>query len=183
MKHSVSSTALTAVRRQRIVSNPKKAIRSSIGSLKFFGLLFTFPGERFSMVLFHFKSLHPLIKVERRCFGFLDECCTLHSECCTLWISILRTAITVVSFRVRGAITSQNETLSEFYGLYGCKPSMESFKPKKGYPNLNRVSKVFWPSFFHHVNFYVKTGSPLLVLDLPSLESCSPWYYSISNPS
>src|SRR5574338_1361489 len=41
MKLSVSSTALTAVSRQRIVSNPKKAFRSSIESLKFFGLLFS----------------------------------------------------------------------------------------------------------------------------------------------
>ena len=141
------------------------------------------------MVLFHFKSLHTLLKVERRCFGFLDECCTLHSECCTLdsecctlCISILRTAITVGSFRVTGAITSQNEALGEFYGLDRYKPSTDSFKPKKGYPNLNRVSEVFWPSFFHHVNFYVKTGSPSLVFDSPSLESGSPWYCSISNP-
>ena len=36
-------------------------------------LRFTFPGERFSMVLFHFKSLHPLLKVERRCFGFFGR--------------------------------------------------------------------------------------------------------------
>ena len=146
------------------------------------GLRFTFPGERCTMVVFHFKSLHPLLKVERCCFGFLDECCTLHGECCTLWISILRTAITVVSFRFTGAITSQNKALGEFYGLDGCKPSTDSFKPKKGYPNLNRVFEVFWPSFFHHVNIYVKTGSPLLVFDLPSLESGSPWYCSISNP-
>ena len=145
------------------------------------GLRFTFPGEWCTMVLFHFKSLHPLLKVERRYFGFLEECCTLHSECCTLWISILRTVITVVSFRVTGAITSQNEALGEFYGLDNCKPSTDSFKPKKGYPNLNRVSEVFCPSFFHHVNFYVKSGSPLLVFDLPSLESGSPWYCSISN--
>src|SRR5574338_649643 len=75
------------------------------------------------MVLFHFKSLHPLLKVERCCFDFLDDCCTLHSECCTLWISILRKAITVVSFRVTGAITKQNEALGEFYGLDGCKSS------------------------------------------------------------
>ena len=108
------------------------------------------------MVLFHFKSLHPLLKVERRCFCFLDECSTLHSEWCTLWISILRTAITVVSFRVTGAITSQNEALGEFYGLDRCKPSTNSFKPKKGYPNHSRVSDVFWPSFFHHVNFTLK---------------------------
>src|SRR5574338_682211 len=134
------------------------------------------------MVLFHFKSLHPFLKVEWRCFGFLDECCTLHRRCCTLWISILRTAITVGSFRLTGAITSQNEALSEFYGFDCCKPSTDSFIPKKGYPNLNRVSEVFWPSCFGHVNFYVKTGSPLLVFDLPYLESGSPWYYSISNP-
>ena len=134
------------------------------------------------MVLFHFKSLHPLLKVERRCFGFLDECCTLHRRCCTLRIPILRTAITVASFRVTGAITSQNEALGEFYGLDSCKPSMDSFKPKKGYPNLNRVSEVFWPSFFRHMNFYVKKGTPWLVFDLPSLESGAPWYWSISNP-
>src|SRR5574338_461369 len=109
------------------------------------------------MVLFHFKSLHPLLKGERRCFGFLDECCTLHRGCCNLWISILRTAITVGSFRVTGAITSQNEGLSAFYDFDSCKPSMDSFIPKKGYPNLNRVSEVFWPSFFRLVNFYVKT--------------------------
>src|SRR5574338_77192 len=127
------------------------------------------------MVLFHFKSLHPLLKVEQRCFGFLDECCTL-------WISILRTAITVGSFRVMGALTSQNEALGEFYDLDGCKPSTDSFEPKKGNSNLNRVFEVFWPSFFHHVNFYVKTGSPLLFFDLPSLESGSPWYCSVSNP-
>src|SRR5574338_236294 len=120
------------------------------------GLRFTFPGERFTMVLFHFKFLPPLLKVERRCFGFLDECCPLHNECCILWISILRTAITVVSLRVTGAITSQNEARSEFYGLNSCKPSTDSSKPKKGYPNLNRVSEVFWPSFFHHVNFTLK---------------------------
>src|SRR5574338_1372359 len=134
------------------------------------------------MVLFHFKSPHPLLKVKRCFFGFLDECCTLHSECCTLWISILRTAITVVSFRVMGAITSQNQALGEFYRLDGYKPSTDNFKPKNGYPNLNRVSEVFWPSFFHRVNFYVKTGAPWLVVDLPPLESGAPWYLSISNP-
>ena len=134
------------------------------------------------MVLFHFKSLHPFLKVERRCFGFLDECCTLHRECCTLWISILRTTIIVGSFRVTGAITGQNEDLGEFNGLDSCKSLTDSFKPKKGYPNLNRVFEVFWPSVFHHVNFYVKTGSPWLVFYLPSLDSGAPWYYSISNP-
>src|SRR5574338_1038278 len=41
MKLSVSSTALTAVSLQWIVSNPKKAIRTSIGTLKIFGLLFS----------------------------------------------------------------------------------------------------------------------------------------------
>ena len=146
------------------------------------GLWFTFPEEWCTMVLFHYKSLHPFLKVARRSFVFLDECCTLHRECCTLWISILRTAITVGSFRVTGAITGQNEALSEFYGFDGCKSSTDSFKPKKGYPNLNQVSKVFWPPFFHHVNFYVKTGSPWLVFDLPTLESGAPWYCSISNP-
>src|SRR5574338_1622747 len=120
------------------------------------------------MVLFYFKSLHPLLKVERCCFGFLDECCTLHRECCTLCISILRTTITIASFRVTAAITSQNNALSEFYSFDGCKPSMDSFIPKKGYSNLNRVSEVFCPYVFHHVNFYVKTGAP--------------WYCSISNP-
>src|SRR5574338_1463977 len=83
------------------------------------------------MVLVHFKSLHPFLKVARRCFIFLDECCTLHRRCGTLWISILRTVITVASFRVTGAITSQNEGLSEFYGFDRCKPSTDSFIPKK----------------------------------------------------
>src|SRR5574338_386502 len=41
MELSVISTSLTTLSRQRIVSNPKKAIRTSIGSLKFFGLLFS----------------------------------------------------------------------------------------------------------------------------------------------
>ena len=134
------------------------------------------------MVLLCFKSMHPFLKVLRHFFGILDGCCTWHRRCCTLWISILRMAITIGSFRFTGAITRQNEALGEFYGLDHCKPSMDSFIPKKGNPNLNRVSKVFWPSLFHHVNFYVKTGSPLLVFDLPSLESGSPWYCSISNP-
>ena len=133
------------------------------------GLRFTFPGERCTMVLFHFKSLHPLLKVERCCFSFLDECCTSHRGCCTLWISILRTAITVGSFRVMGSITSQKEGLGEFYSFDSYKSSMDSFIPIKGYLNLYRVFEVFWPSFFRHVNFYVKTGSPLLVFDLPSL--------------
>src|SRR5574338_6274 len=42
MKLSLSSTALTAVSRQRVVSNPKKAIRTSIGIFMFFCLLFSF---------------------------------------------------------------------------------------------------------------------------------------------
>src|SRR5574338_337937 len=134
------------------------------------------------MVLVHFKSLHPFLKVARRCFVFLDECCTLHRRCCTLWIPILRTAITVASFRVTGAITSQNEGLSEFYGYDSCKRQRIVSYPKKGYPNLNRVFEVFWPSFFRHMNFYVKKGTPWLVFDLPSLESGEPWYWSISNP-
>src|SRR5574338_427080 len=83
------------------------------------------------MVLVHFKSLHPFLKVARRCFVFLDECCTLHRRCCTLWIPILRTAITIASFRVTGAITNQNEGLSEFYGFDSCKPSTDSLKTKK----------------------------------------------------
>ena len=146
------------------------------------GLRFTIPGEWWTMVLVHFKSLHPFLKVARRCFVFLHECCTLHRRCCTLRISILRTAITVASFRVTGVITSQNEGLSEFYGFDSCKPSTDSFIPKKSYPNLNRVPEVFWPSFFRHMNFYVKKGTPWLVFDLPSLESGAPWYWSISNP-
>ena len=131
------------------------------------------------MVLFHFISMHPFLNAARHCYGILHGCCTLHRRCCTLRISILQTAITI---RVTGAITSQNEALGEFYALDGCKPSTDSFKPKKAYLNFNRVSEVFWPSFFNHVNFYVKPGSPLLVFDLPSLESGSPWYCSISNP-
>ena len=107
------------------------------------GLRFTIPGESCTMVPVDFKSLHPFLKVARRCFIFLDECCTLHRRCCTLWISILRTAITVASFRVTGAITRQNEGLSEFYGFDSCKPSTDSFIPKKGYLNLNLVYEVF----------------------------------------
>ena len=134
------------------------------------------------MVLFHFKSLHPLLKVERRCFGFLDECFTLHSDCCTLWISILRRAITLGSFRVTGATTSQNEGICEFYSYDSFLPSLVSFIPKKSYPNHNRVKEVFYPSFFRHVDFFCKTGSSWLVNDLPSLESGAPWYCTVSNP-
>ena len=129
-----------------------------------------------------FQIMHPFLKVVRHFFVILDGCCTLHRRCCTLWILILRKAINVGSFRVTGAITCQNEALSEFYGFDSCKPSTDCFIPKKGYPYLNRVFEVFWPSVFHHVNFYVKTGSPWLVFDLPSLDSGAPWYYSISNP-
>ena len=145
-------------------------------------LRFTIPGEWCTKVLVHFKYLHPILKVARRCFVFLDECCTLHRRCCTLRIPILRTAITVASFRVTGAITSQNEGLSEFYGFDGYKPSTDSFIPKKSDPNLNRVFEVFWPSFFHHMKFYIKNGTPWLVFDLQSVESGAPWYRSISNP-
>src|SRR5574338_1361729 len=102
----------------------------------------------------HFKSLHPFLKVARHCFVFLDECCTLHRRCCTLRIPILLTAITVPSFRVTGAITSQNKGLSELYSFDGCKPSTDSFIPKKAYLNLYRVFEVFWPLFFRHMNFY-----------------------------
>ena len=111
-----------------------------------------------------------------------DGCWTLHRCCCTLYISIIRTAITSGLFRVKGAITSQNEGLSEFYGSDSFQPSMDCIMPKKDYPNLNRVSEVFYPSFFRHVDFYCKTGLPWLVFGLPSLESGAPWYCSISNP-
>ena len=134
------------------------------------------------MVLQCFKSMHSFLKVVRHCFVILDGCCTLHRRCCTLWISILRMAITLGSFRVTGAITSQNEGLSEFYGCDGFQPLMDCLMPKKDYPNLSRVSEVFYPSFFRHVDFYGKTGLPWMVFDLPTLESGAPCYRSVSNP-
>src|SRR5574338_479921 len=83
------------------------------------------------MVLFHFKSMHPFLKVVRHCFGILDGCCTLHRRCCTLLTSILRTAITVGSFGVTGAISSQNEALCEFYGSDGfCRQWIVSYLKK-----------------------------------------------------
>ena len=111
------------------------------------------------MVVLRFKSMHPFLKVVRHCFVILDGCCTLHRRCCTLWISILRRAITLGSFRVTGATTSQNEGICEFYICYFFQPSLGSFIPKKSYPNLNRVTEVFYPSFFRHVDFSVKGNS------------------------
>ena len=134
------------------------------------------------MVLLRFKSMQPFLKVVRHCFVILDGCCTLHRRCCTLWISILRRAITLGSFGATGAITSQNEGICEFYSYDSFPRSLVSFIPKKSYPNLNRVKEVFYPSFFRHVDFFYKTGSPWLVYDLPSLESGAPFYYSVSNP-
>ena len=134
------------------------------------------------MLLHRFKSMHPFLKVVRHGFVILDGCCTLHRRCCNLWISIIRRAITLGSFRVTGAITSQNEGICEFYSYDRFQPPMVSFIPKKSYPNLNRVMEVFYPSFFRHVDFSVKTGSPWLVNDLPSLESGAPCYCTVSNP-
>ena len=134
------------------------------------------------MVLQSFKSLHPFLKVVRHDFVILDGCRTLHRRCCTHWISIIRRAITIGSFRVTGPITWQNEGICEFYSYDGFQPSLVSFIPKKSYPNLNWVMEVFYPSFFHHVDFFCKTGSPWLVNDLPSLESGAPSYCTVSNP-
>ena len=146
------------------------------------GLRFTIAGEWCTMVLFRFKSMHAFLKVVRHCFVILDGCCTLHRRCCTLWISILRRAITLGSFRVTGAITCQNDGLDEFYGFESFQPSTDRLMPKKDNRNLNRVSQVFHTSFFRHVDFYGKTGLRWLVIDLPSLESGAPWYCSVSNP-
>ena len=134
------------------------------------------------MVLHRFKSMHPFLKVVRHGFVILDGCCTLHRRCCTLWISFLRRAITLGSFKVTGAITSQNEGNCGFYSYDSFQPSLVSFIPKKSCPNLNRVKEVFYPSFFRHVDFFCKTGSPWLVNDLPSLESGAPRYFSVLNP-
>ena len=134
------------------------------------------------MVLHRFRSTHLFLKVVRHCFVILDGCCTLHRRCCTLWISILRKAITLGSFRVTGAITGQNKGICEFYSYDSFQQSMVTFIPKKAYPNLSRVMEVFYPSFFRHVDFFSKTGSPWLFCDLPSLESGAPWYYKVSNP-
>ena len=133
------------------------------------------------MVLHRFQSMHPFLKVVRHCFVILDGCCTLHRRCCTQWISILRRAITLGSFRVTGATTSQNEGICEFYICYCFQPSLVSFIPKKSYPNLNRVMEVFYPSFFRHVDFICKREFPRLVYDLPSLESGAPWCCNVSN--
>ena len=81
------------------------------------------------MVLHPFKSMHPFLKVVRHGFVILDGCCTLHRRCCTLWISILRRAITLGSFRVTGAITSQNKGICEFYSYDSFQPSLVSFIP------------------------------------------------------
>jgi len=120
---------------------------------------FSIAGEWCTTVLHRFKSMHPFLKVVRHCFVILDGCCTLHHRCCTLGISILRRAITLGSFRVTGAITSQNEGICEFYSYDRFQPSLVSFITKKSYPNLNRVTEVFYPSFFRHVDFSVK-GNP-----------------------
>ena len=146
------------------------------------GLQFTIAGDWCTMVLQCFKSMHSFLKVVRHCFAILDGCCTLHRRCCTLWISILRRAITFGSFRVTGAITSQNEGICEFYSYNGFQPSLVSVIPIKSYPNLNRVMKVFYPMFFRNVNFFCKREFPWLVYGLPSLESGAPWYCTVSNP-
>ena len=57
---------------------------------------------------------------------------------------------------LQGATTSQNEGICEFYICDGVQPSLVSFIPKKSYPNLNRVKEVFYPSFFRHLDFFVK---------------------------
>ena len=145
-------------------------------------LWFTSAGDCCTMALLHYKSMHPFLKVVRHFFGILDGCCTLHRRCCTLWLSILRRAITLGSFRVTGAITSQNEDLCEFYSYDIFQPSLDSFIPKKSYPNLNRALVVFYHSFFRHVDFCVKTWIPRLLYDLPSLESVAPWHCSVTNP-
>ena len=95
------------------------------------------------MVVLCFKSMHPFLKVVRYCFVILDGRCTLHRRCCTQWISILRRAVTLGSFRVTGAITSQNEALGEFYSYDSFQPSLVSFIPK----NPNRTSIGSWKFF------------------------------------
>ena len=100
--------------------------------------------------------MHSFLKVVRHCFVILDGCCTLHRRCCTLWISILRRAITLGSFRVTGATTSQNEGICEFYSCDRFQSSLVGFIPKKSYPNLNRVKEVFTLRFFVTWIFSVK---------------------------
>ena len=146
------------------------------------GLWFTIAGEWCTMELQCVKSMHSFLKVVRHCFVILDGCCTLHRRCCTLWISVLRRAITLGSFRVTGARTSQNEALCEFYSYDRFQPSQVSLIPKKSYPNVNRALVVFYHWFFRHVDFFVKTRIPRLLYDLPSLESVAPWYCSVTNP-
>lgn len=129
------------------------------------------------MVLFHFNSMQPFLKVVQHCFGILDGCCALHRRCYTLWILILWTAINVGPFRVSVAITCQKEAFYEFYRFDSFKPLMDSFIQKKDRPNLNRVMEVFYPTFFHHMDFYGKMGSPRLVFRFPSPDSGALWYH------
>ena len=156
-KVSVCSTSVTAFSHHWLVSYPKNTIRTSIGSWKFFTLRFfvtwIFSVKRdpsgWSMIYQRWRVVHhgtapfpihaPVSKGRTHCFVILDGCCTLHRRCCTLWISILRRAITLGSFRFTGAITSQNEALGEFYSYDSFQPSMVSFIRKKSYPNHNRV--------------------------------------------
>ena len=119
-------------------------------------LRFTIAGEWCTMVLHRLKSLHSFLKVVRHGFVILDGCCTLRRRCCTLWISIIRRAITLGSFRVMGAITSQNEGICEYYSYDRLQPSLFSSIPKKSYPNLNQVKEVFTLRFFVTWNFSVK---------------------------
>ena len=153
----VSSTSVTAFSHHWLVSYPKNPIRTSIGSWKFFTLRFfvtwIFSVKRdpsgWSMIYQRWRVVHhgtapfPIHALVSKgcthCFVILDGCCTLHRRCCTLWISILRRAITLGSFRVTGATTCQNEGICEFYSCDSFQPSLVSFVPKKSYPNLNQA--------------------------------------------
>ena len=111
------------------------------------------------MVLHHFKSMHLFLKVVRHGFVILDGCCTLHRRCCTLWISIVRRAITLSSFRVTGAITCQNEGICEFYSYDGFQPSLVSFIPKNPIRTSIGSWKFFTFCFFATWIFSVKGNS------------------------
>ena len=133
------------------------------------------------MVLVHFKSLHPFLKVARRCFVFLDERCTLHRRCCTLRISIFRTDITFGMFRYTGVITVKTKLSVSSTALTAFSRKWIISYPKKAIRTSIGALKFFSLLFLRQVNFYVKKGTPWLVFDLPSLESGAPWYRYISN--
>ena len=109
----------------------------------------------------HFLSIKFVQKIVRHCFGILNEYCSLHRRCCIVRVSIIRTTITFYSFRITGAITSQNEALSEMRTSDGNRTSSGSLISKNCNQNLFRGlgSLLYSISSLHNV--FGKTGSQL----------------------